>query len=132
MSDTQPSPIAGAQFAIVELFGHGRIAGRISEQTFGGTELVRVDVPEVNYTEPEYVDGQRQPRQITIPAHTRSFGAKAIYSVNWCDEAAALAAAHYIRDQPINAYHLRSALQNLSLGERRELLEHAAGNDHPL
>lgn len=128
MPDTPTAPTV--QFAIVELFGHGRIAGQISEQSFGGADLVRVDVPEVTYTEHEYVDGERRPTRYTIPAHTRSFGAKAIYSVNWCDEAAAIAAAHSIRDRPVTAYALRSALEQLSHGERRELLGHDA-EDHP-
>lgn len=46
------------------LFGHARIAGRISEQVLCGQSFVRVDVPQVR----------------TIAAHTRSFGADAIYS----------------------------------------------------
>lgn len=120
MPDTPTAP--AAQFAIVELFGHGRIAGQISEQSFGGAELVRVDVPEVNYKDTDYVDGQRQDRTVTIPAHTRSFGARAIYGISWCDEAAAILAAHSIRDRPVNSYALRSAFEALARGEKRELL----------
>ncbi len=127
MTDTPTAP--APQFAIVELFGHGRIAGRISEQTFGGAELVRVDVPEVSYTDHEYVNGERQPTRHTIPAHTRSFGAKAVYSINWCDEAAAIAAAHAIRDRPLSTYSLRTVLEQLSHGERRELLGFNEGHD---
>jgi hypothetical protein len=33
------------QWAIVEIFGHQRIAGRLTEQTIGGCSFVRVDVP---------------------------------------------------------------------------------------
>jgi hypothetical protein len=123
MSDIlHPPPAPARQFAIVELFGHGRIAGQISEQSFGGAELVRVDVPEVSYTEAEYVNGERRPARHTIPAHTRSFGAKAVYSINWCDEAAAIAAAHAIRDRTLSVYSLRSALEQLSHTERAELI----------
>lgn len=33
-------------YAIVELFGHQRIAGKISEQTIAGQNFIRVDVPD--------------------------------------------------------------------------------------
>ena len=36
------------QWAIVELFGHQRIAGKISEHAVGGCSFVRIDVPEFN------------------------------------------------------------------------------------
>ena len=79
--DKDPQP---AMFAIVELFGHQRVAGRISEQSFGGDSFVRVDVPEVSFEERDYGDERLQTR--VIQAHTRTFGAKAIYAINWCDE----------------------------------------------
>jgi hypothetical protein len=38
-------------FAIVELFGHSIISGKVSEQVIGGASFVRVDVPAVDGTE---------------------------------------------------------------------------------
>lgn len=35
------------QFAVVELFGHQIIAGKVSEQVIGGQGFVRVDVPAI-------------------------------------------------------------------------------------
>jgi hypothetical protein len=32
-------------FAIVEVFGHQKFAGRVTEQAIGGASFVRVDVP---------------------------------------------------------------------------------------
>ena len=36
-------------YAIVELMGHARIAGKISEQVMFGTALLRVDVPKTSH-----------------------------------------------------------------------------------
>jgi hypothetical protein len=104
------------QFAIVELFGHARIAGRISEQTIGGQSFVRIDVPEVRY---ESHDGSIGG---TIAAHTRSFGAGAIYSINWCDEATARLAAQAIKHRPVEPYTVRDALRDMTDRDRQRLL----------
>lgn len=108
------------QFAIVELFGHARIAGRISEQVFGGAALVRVDVPEVTYT--ERVFGSQPDVSHTIAAHTRSFGGGAIYSINWVDEAAATLAAQSIKHRPIQPYSLQDSLREMGDSARQRLL----------
>jgi len=103
-------------FAVVELFGHARIAGSISEQSFGGSTFVRVDVPEVRFEEVDYdiktPDGYAR-KVRTIPGHTRSFGPGAIYSINWCDEHAAKAAAHGIKHEPINPYSAIKAMEQI-------------------
>lgn len=111
-------------WAIIELFGHARIAGRVSEQTIGGQSFVRVDVPEVRWC---IQDGYRNneatsPTEHVIAAHTRSFGAGAIYAINWCDERAARLAAQSIRDQPIDPYSLKQALASMSDRDRQRLL----------
>jgi hypothetical protein len=75
-------------FAIVELFGHARIAGRVSEQVIAGQGFVRVDVP----ANDEY------------PAFTRMFGTGAIYSITPVDESIARAAAERMRENPVTIY----------------------------
>lgn len=75
-------------FAIVELFGHARIAGRVTEQVIAGQGFIRVDVPET-------------PSQ---PGFTRMFGPSAIYSITPVSEEIATAAAHSIRVEPVNVY----------------------------
>lgn len=117
-----PVPSPARLWAIVEIFGHGRIAGAVSEHPFGGETFTRVDVPEVLIDESRQVDGQWQSITRVIPPHTKLLGGKAVYSIAFVDEAAALAAAHAIRHQPISSYTLRDALRQLSPGERRELL----------
>lgn len=91
------------QWAIVELFGHQRIAGRVTEQTIGGCAFVRVDVPECEAV------GSNPPTQ----AFTKLFGNGAIYGISFVDEATARMAARQLRVRPINAFELRRALQDL-------------------
>lgn len=62
-------------WALVELFGHQRIVGYMSQQTFGTGVLFRVDVPDL------LKDGKSIRR-----GFTRYFGLSAIYSITPCDE----------------------------------------------
>jgi hypothetical protein len=78
------------QFAVVELFGHQIIAGKVSEQVIGGQGFVRVDVPAV--------DGQE--------AFTKFYGAGAIYAITPCDENTVLASVMGLRTKPINVWKL--------------------------
>ena len=119
---------APRRWAIVELFGHARIAGAISEQAFGGAALVRVDVPEVRHLEEAYIDGQRHDVERVIPAHTRSLGAASIYSIHWVDEGTATVAAHSIRHMPLRPYSLRTVLAAMPEGERQRVLALTAGS----
>ncbi len=59
-------------WCVVELFGHKRIAGRVTEQQIGSTSFVRVDVPET----PESI------------GYTKFYGAGAIYAMTPTSEAA--------------------------------------------
>jgi hypothetical protein len=75
-------------FAIVELFGHARIAGRVTEQVIAGQGFIRVDVPELP----------------TRPAFTRLYGPGAIYSITPVSNEIATAAACSMRVEPVNVY----------------------------
>jgi hypothetical protein len=77
-------------FAIVELFGHSVISGKVSEQAIGGASFVRVDVPAIN--------GQE--------AYTKLYGSGAIYCITPTDEATALAAAQGLRQKPVDVWKL--------------------------
>lgn len=111
---------------ILELMGHQRLAGRVTQQAYGGANLIRVDVPEVVTTGTRYQGGAWADTMDVIPAHTRSLGAQAIYSINWVDEAAATLAAHSIRHQPINPYNLKAVLRDVPPEQRAKLLALAA------
>lgn len=70
---------------IIELMGHQRIAGLVTEQEIGGQSFIRVDVPAV--------DG--------IPAFTKILSSNAIYSITPVDEATCLASVQRDRVRPI-------------------------------
>ncbi|WP_225031773.1 hypothetical protein [Paraburkholderia sp. XV] len=96
------------QWAIIELFGHQRIAGRVTEQTIGGCSFVRVDVPAFEAV------GSIAATQ----AFTKLFGQGAIYAVNFVDEDAARLVGSQIRVQPIDEWSVRRAIENLPVGSR--------------
>ncbi|MCC6192080.1 MAG: hypothetical protein IT318_23875 [Anaerolineales bacterium] len=84
----QPQTEPFRSWAIVEIFGHERLAGEVSEQTIAGAGFIRVDVPAV--------DG--------APAFTRFYGDKAIYSITPVDEQTARRAALAMRARPVTVY----------------------------
>ena len=75
-------------WAIVEIFGHTQIAGKVTEATIGGCAFVRIDVPEC---------GEHK-------AFTKFYGNGAIYSMTPCSEEAALVALTHIRPSPVNVW----------------------------
>ena len=128
-SETTKQESAPQLWAVCELFGHQRIAGRISEQVFGGANLIRVDVPEVVVSEWDYDETPPVRRQRLVQAHTRSFGAGATYAVNWCEEDVAIEPAKSTKLEPLKPYQAKEAVAAL-VGEARQLrLGSASGPD---
>ncbi len=82
-------------WAIAELFGHQKIAGRLTEQTIGGCHFIRVDVP-------AFEDS---------PAFTKLYTQGAIYGVTFVSEQIARAAAQSYRVAPVNVYELRNLME---------------------
>ena len=76
------------QWGVIDLFGHTRLAGRISEFPFGGDSFVRLEIPEVK----------------AIPAHTRLFGKGAIYSISFTSREIAEAVARRLQAVPITEF----------------------------
>lgn len=106
MSDSEKS----GMWAIVELFGHQRIAGLMTEQVIAGQGFVRIDVPAV--------DGENG----VIAAHTKLFGAGAIYAINPVDETLATIAAKEIMHAPVSSYGIQDVLKNMPDDQRLRLL----------
>lgn len=117
------APTATRRWAVIELFGHAKIAGAISKDDVFGTDKLRVDVPRVTYMEEVYEGGLRKCIPRVLPEHTTYYGTGAIYSISIIDEAAAVLAAHKIRHEPLKAWALRDALEQLTQAEREALLQ---------
>lgn len=83
-------------WGLVELMGHQRVAGRLSEQPLGGGNLLRVDIP----------SGES--------FRTAYYGASAIYAVHITDEAAARKLADGMGTRPPYAYELSQAVARIA------------------
>jgi len=79
---------AFSNYCVVELFGHQKIAGLVTEQVIAGQGFIRVDVPQTK----------------CHPAFTRMFGSGAIYSITPVSEEIAQAAAESIYIEPMQVY----------------------------
>ena len=78
------------QWAMVELYGHQRIVGKVTEATIGGCSFIRVDVPELDEK----------------PPFTRYFGQGAIYSINPISEEIAKELLLSCRNVPVHQYEM--------------------------
>lgn len=76
------------EYAIIELFGRQKIAGKITEQLIGANSFIRVDIPKTK----------------TISGFTRLFGQGAIYSITITDEETAKMAAEMYTPEPIERW----------------------------
>jgi hypothetical protein len=81
-------------WAVVELFGHNKIAGRCTEQNIAGTNMLRVDVPEVENQQ----------------AFTRFLSSGAIYAINPVSEEVARAVAESLQIVPISVWEVRNLI----------------------
>lgn len=77
-------------WGIVEVMGHLKLAGHLTEQQVAGSALLRVDVPES--------EGR--------PAFSRLFGAGSIYSITPTTEEVARGVADTLRAAPLTAWDL--------------------------
>lgn len=85
------------QWAIVDVMGHQRYAGRVTEQTIAGDGFVRVDIPSIK--------GR--------PAFSKLFAPGAIHSITPCTEEVARIAARDMHVEPITAWDVRNAGKQL-------------------
>lgn len=78
------------QWAIVEVMGHNRFIGRVTEQVIAGTGFVRVDIP-----------SHGKDREFTKILSTGS-----IYAITPVSEDIARSMAGRVRQEPVHPYEL--------------------------
>ena len=88
MNDQATAP--REMWAIVELMGHQKIAGHLTEETFAGGAFLRVDVPAT----------------AAQPAFSKFYGDKAVYCITPVSEDLARAAAEGMRPRAVEQWEL--------------------------
>lgn len=104
MTSTIPSQFA--HWAVLEIMGHQRFAGYVSEVAIGGSSMLRIDVPAVG----------------ALPAFTRYFGAASVYSISPVTEELARNIAQQLEQQPVTVYDLPESLR-LKLREQARIAQ---------
>lgn len=94
---------------LVELFGHNRISGMISEHALGNSVMIRIDVPETNQN----------------PAFTKFVNPSSVYALNPIAEEMMHQMAEEIKAKPIQFYDLQDVQRKLmeEVNEARKQLE---------
>lgn len=94
-------------WCIIELFGHQKMAGLVSEQQVAGANMVRVDVPETS-----------------LQANfTRFLNPSAIYAINPTTEELARGMAEKIQTKPIASWDAREMIKRIDQEDLRKRIE---------
>lgn len=91
-------------WALVELMGHQRIAGLVSETTIAGKGMIRVDVP-------------NEKGEILF---SRFYSPDAVYCVSPTDKQIAIGLAVKCASRPVNIYDLGNLAADKRLGQGEE------------
>lgn len=94
MPDATESRETFDHWCIVELFGHKRLAGRVSEATIGGCHFLRLDVPAVD----------------RLPESTHFYANGAIYGLHPVSEEVARAVAARCQTAPVSRWDVAHLL----------------------
>ena len=101
-------------WALVELMGHQRMAGRIEEVELAGAGFLRIDVPAAEG--PEF-------------GLTRFVSPQAIYAINPMDETLAREMARAIDHEPVSPFELTQFSERIRQTIREEQRNQTNGDD---
>lgn len=111
----KPSIFTDETWGIVDLFGHQRIAGRLSEVSIAGCNMLRIDIPDKADTE---------------KFRTVVHGGSAIYGIHFTDEQVARVAASRV-SRPTYEYSVQEAIKQLQTdGARGRLVDTGFDDDN--
>ena len=85
------------EWAVLELFGHQRLAGLVSEVQLGGASFVRVDVPD---------DEKKKSWKLT-----KMYNPSAIYSITPVTESTARMVAASVAGEPITRWDVQEMVR---------------------
>jgi hypothetical protein len=91
-------------WGVLELMGHKKLAGRISEAQIAGSSLLRIDVPEL---------GQR-------PSFTQYYGVGSVYCLTPTSKAVARQVVGRLNPVPISPYDLPAISFNLTRNDEED------------
>ncbi len=104
--DQEEAQTLPEMWAVIELFGHQKAAGKLSTQVLGAACLLRLDVPEITRKRRQfdYTQNHWNEFEETTPAHTRFLGVGSIYAINPCAENVVRNILREISAGPIQEY----------------------------
>lgn len=97
-------------WAILELMGHRRLAGRLSEVTIGGSSFLRLDIP-----------GPSDPDPDDDLAATQFYSPSAVYCITPTTEAMARQVANLNRPRPVQPWELPPSVDETHDDDMAEL-----------
>lgn len=99
----ETTPAKFKEWALVELMGHNRIVGQVTEAVLAGGAFLRVDVPEY--------DGEK--------AFTRFYSPSAVYCISPVSEDVARGLLTHGRNEPVSRFELPALAEKVSAPEDR-------------
>jgi hypothetical protein len=104
------------EWCVLEIMGHQKFAGRVSEAVIAGQAFIRIDVPE-----------RKSGLGLAIPGFTKLFGPSSVYSITPVAEDIARAMAAQLETSAINVYDLPDYIREKLRGSTQRRLP---GYDH--
>lgn len=95
-----------ANYALVDIMGHKKVAGYVTEEVIFGKAMVRIDVPEIPPAPAERWYSARP----GLPGFTQYYGPESIYCITPTTEEAVTRLASELRVEPIANYDPHRAI----------------------
>ena len=109
------SPLAFDEWCILEIMGHQRYAGRVTEHTIAGASFLRIDIPAVE----------------DQASFTKLFSASSVYAITPTTQELATALASKLKNTPISVYDLPEAMRAKLQSVKPRPIYIEDDDDHP-